>query len=255
MKLNADNYYSTEANREYMSVSQYKAFLKCEASALAELNEEVKREPTTAMLVGSYVDAYFEGTLNAFIGEHPECFKKDGTLKKEFEQAEVIIDRIEHQPLMMHYFSGEKQKIFTCTIANVKVKCKVDSFLPDEAIVDGKVMRDFESKYEAEKGRLPWFEYWGYDIQGAVYQEAVRQKTKKKLPFILNAATKETEPDLALIQIDQVLLDYELDQFKLTAPRFDAIKKGLIEPTRCEHCDYCRRTRKVELVRSEDLYD
>lgn len=253
--LSDENYYSQEANRRYMSASQFKAFLKCEACALAELNGEYERETTTALLVGSYVDAHFEGTLDLFKAKHPEIFKRDGSLKAEYEQANVIIERIENQPEMMHYFSGEKQKIFTGDIDGVKFKVKIDSFLPDEAIIDGKVMRDFEPIYKPEQGRLPWFEAWGYDIQGAIYQHIVEQNTGVKLPFILNAATKEKEPDLDIVNIDQSLLDVQFENIKRLAPRFHAIKEGWIEPERCEHCDYCRRTKKVTLHSSEDYYD
>lgn len=37
LQLNDENYYSQEADMQYMSVSQYKAFRKCEAAALAKL--------------------------------------------------------------------------------------------------------------------------------------------------------------------------------------------------------------------------
>jgi len=63
MKLTEKNYFSQKANEEFMSVSQFKAFDKCPASAMAELKGEFTREKTTALLVGSYVDSYFEGTL------------------------------------------------------------------------------------------------------------------------------------------------------------------------------------------------
>ena len=43
---------------------------------------------------------------------------------------------------------------------------------------------------------------WGYDIQGAIYQEVVRQNTGILLPFGLAVATKEKpEPDIALIEL------------------------------------------------------
>ena len=38
MKLTSDNYYSKKANREFMSVSQFKDFMKCPAMAMAKLN-------------------------------------------------------------------------------------------------------------------------------------------------------------------------------------------------------------------------
>ena len=63
--LTADNYYSAEANWRYMSVHQYLDFVGhmgvrgCEKRAMAALNGEYEKEKTTAMQIGSYVDAYF----------------------------------------------------------------------------------------------------------------------------------------------------------------------------------------------------
>lgn len=62
MKLNQNNYYSVESNRQFFSVSQYKDFMKCEAMALAKIRGEYQPAMTKAMLTGSFVDTYFEGT-------------------------------------------------------------------------------------------------------------------------------------------------------------------------------------------------
>ena len=256
MTLNEGNYYSPEANREYMSASQFKSFCRCEAAALAALNGEYEREISTALLVGSYVDAHFGGTLDIFKAQHPEIFKRDGALKAEYSQADYIISRIEDQPLMMHLLSGDTQKIFTGVIAGVKFKVKLDSYLEDEAVVDLKVMKDFAPIYLEGEGRVPWYQAWGYDTQGAIYQEIVRQATGDTLPFIITGATKETEPDLIAMQVSEALLDYELERVRENAPRFDAIKKGIIPPERCEKCAYCRRTKVVSIIDSEVLdYD
>ena len=66
MILTSENYYSEKSNLEYMSVSQYKQFQKCEAAAMAELKGEWKRPKSTALLVGSYIDSWFEGSLESF---------------------------------------------------------------------------------------------------------------------------------------------------------------------------------------------
>ena len=58
MILTNENYFSKEADMEYMSVSQFKAFEQCEAAALASVKGEWERTKTTALLVGSYVDAH-----------------------------------------------------------------------------------------------------------------------------------------------------------------------------------------------------
>ena len=66
MVLTAENYYSKEANKEYMSVSQYKDFagtygkMACEFSAVEKLEERWEQKKTTPLLVGSYVDSYLK---------------------------------------------------------------------------------------------------------------------------------------------------------------------------------------------------
>lgn len=244
MPLTNENYFNPENHMKYMGVSQFKAFEKCPASALAvEVKGEYVLPKSKALLVGSYIDAHFEGTLDIFQAQHPELFKRDGNLKSEYIQAEQIINYLENDDLFMEYMSGEKQVIMTGKIEDVDVKIKVDSLLPDK-IVDLKIMRDFEPIYIPEKGRLNFIEAWEYDLQGAVYQEIVRQNTGKKLPFFIAAGTKEADgPDKKIIEIPQSYLDVELERFKEKVTYFDAIKKGFIEPERCEHCTFCKATK------------
>ena len=252
MKLTQKNYFSPKANKEYMSVSQFKAFEACPNSALAELSGKYEREKTPALLVGSYVDSYFEGSLPEFKAANPDIFKKDGTLKAEYVQAEEIIERIKKDNLFMRYMSGLKQVIMTGTINGVAVKIKVDSLLPDK-IVDLKVMRDFKNVY-TDSGSVPWFEAWEYDLQGAVYQEIVRQNTGKVLPFYLAAATKEKITDIDIVHIEQNYLDLSLERFKSEVNTFDAIKNGIIEPERCEKCEYCKLTKKLKAPTESSEY-
>ena len=66
MKLTNNNYFSTEMLREYWSVSSFKSFAKCEAMGLAEVRGLYEREMSDALLIGSYVDAFFSGEMNEF---------------------------------------------------------------------------------------------------------------------------------------------------------------------------------------------
>lgn len=245
MNLTNENYFSVEAQMHYMGVSQFKAFEECQAAALAEVTGNYEREITTSLLVGSYVDAYFEGALDSFKENNPKLFKRDGTLKSDYLKAEEIIKRIEQDDFFMQYMSGEKQVIMTGEIEGVPIKVKVDSLLPDK-IVDLKIMKDFQPIYKPEQGRLNFIEAWRYDLQGAVYQEIVRQNIGRKLPFYIAAATKEKETDLAVIEVSPAYLELELENFREKVMLYDAIKKGLIEPKRCEHCDYCKRTKVLK---------
>ena len=254
MNLTKRNYFSRKANQFYMSCSQFKSFEKCPNAAMAELNGKYKREKTTALLVGSYVDSYFEGTLKAFQRQNPEIFKKDGTLKAEYIQANAIIERIERDKLFMKYISGESQVIMTGNICGVPVKIKIDSLHPDK-IVDLKIVKDFENIYDSERGLVPWFEYWDYDLQGAVYQEIVRQNIGKKLPFYLAPATKEKTPDIDIVHLGQDHLDFAFDRFQRDVERYDAMKKKIIKPDRCEKCEYCKNSKVLTAPsEAEDFY-
>lgn len=242
--INSSNYYSSENARSFMSVSQFKAFQECEAKTIAEINGDFTRDSSTALLIGSYVDTWFEGTLDVFKENHPEIFLKNGGLKADFMQADAIINRVSADEQFMKYMSGEKQKIFTGIIEKVPFKGKLDSYHAGKCIVDLKVMRDFEPIWKNGR-KQPFIEAWGYDIQGAVYQELVYQKTGEKLPFVICAVTKEKVPDLAILSIPQERLDYCLEIVKSNVSRFQGIKSGVIQTKRCEKCDYCRFTKKL----------
>ena len=259
-----ENYHGTEMRKIYMGSSQFKDFLKCEKEALAKINGEIEEKSSDALLFGSYVDAYFSHEMDTFVPKHPEMFNsKTGELKATFKGAETVIKTIESDELLMKYLSGEHQVIMTGEIAGVKFKIKMDSYHPGKLIVDQKIMRDMDMTWIEkvdESGvkrnvKVDFIEAYRYDIQGAIYQEIVRQNTIDKdhpdglkLPFVLAVTTKEEYPDKALIQIDQEYLDKALAEVVEKAPRFDAIKKGLIEPTGCGQCGACRKDKKLEGV-------
>lgn len=243
--LTEENYHSPEVNSYYASCSQLKEFAKCESCALAKLRGEWLDESSVALLVGGYIDSHFSGTLNLFVARHPELFTKQGQLKAEYRQAENIIQRIERDEAMMHYLSGQPQVIMTGEIEGVPVKIKIDSLLPD-VTVDLKIMRDMESKWVEGEGRKSFVEAWGYDIQGAIYQYIRAQNEGGELkPFILAVATKEEEPDIALIRLPQDMLDEAFSVVADNIVYIDGLKKGLYPPQRCEKCAYCRATKKL----------
>ena len=220
--LTESTYFSPEAQAVYMSASQFKAFRTCEAAALAEIRGEWLPEETTALLVGNYVDAHFSGTLETFREQHPSIFTRAGELKAEYRQAEQVIARIERDPTLTKYLSGEKQVIMTGEIAGVPFKIKVDSLHRGKALVDLKIMRDFQPVWDPDgHRRLPWWLAWGYDFQAAIYQEVERQSRgadAAPLPFYLAAATKEREPDIGIWQVEQSQLDSALEVVRELAP-------------------------------------
>jgi hypothetical protein len=251
MAVNRFNYFSENNNRKYCGSSQFKSFLRCPAQALAELNGEWKREESTSLLVGSYVDAWFEGTLDAFKAEHPEILKRDGTLKAEYIKADEIIARVSKDELFMKYMGGQKQAIRTGEIEGVPFKIKMDSYHKGKAIVDLKVIKDFQPLWNEERGiRQSFIEYWGYDYQAAIYQAI----EGNKLPFYICAVTKETDPDFEVIQIPQTWIDFAMAIIKNEIGIIDAYKRGELEAPRCEKCAYCRQTKKLSRVISANEF-
>ena len=249
MGLTAKHYFSQNSNRKYCGSSQFKQFLKCPAKAMAMLNGELAEEDSTALLIGSYVDSWFENTLDSFKESHPQIFKKDGTLKAEYEKANAIIDRVSRDELFMKYMGGNKQVIKTGFIEGVPFKIKMDSYHKGKAIVDLKVIKDFQPIWDDERGcRLDFIHYWGYDYQAAIYQAI----EGNKLPFYICAVTKEATPDLAVIQIPQHWIDSAMEVIKNEIGLIDAVKRGDIEADRCGKCDYCRSTKKLSRVISAD---
>lgn len=253
MVLTAENYYSKEANKEYMSVSQYKDFagtygkMACEFSAIEKLEERWAQKKTTPLLVGSYVDSYFEGTVGEFKKETPEIFTQDGGLKAPYIQADKIIERMERDPLFMMYMSGKKQVIMTAELFGTKWKIKIDSYAEGIAITDLKVVESItKPKWVRDIGYLDFIRYWGYDIQGAIYQEVVYRNTGLRLPFYIAAGTKEEEPNIEVIHVTQNYLDEAKHMVEMNMPRILRVKNGEAEPDRCEMCDCCRRTKVLK---------
>lgn len=240
--LTNENYFSKENQIEYFGTSQLKDFLDCESRAMASINGDYIREKTTALLVGSYVDAHFSRELDLFRAQNPEIFTQKCTLKSEFKKAEEIIARIERDPLMMQFLSGEQQVIKTAELFGHKFKIKIDSYHPGRLIADLKIMRDMEPVWK--DGRKQHFiEAWNYGLQAALYQAV----EGNQLPFYLVVATKETEPDIGIIQIDQSVMDHLMTVIEANIDRFSAIKRGEIDPEKCGKCDWCKSQKKAEI--------
>lgn len=245
MIITAENYFSQEAEMEYFGSTQFENFMKCESATMARIRGEYQEEKTTALLVGSFVDAHFEGTLDVFQAKNPEIFTRGGDLRSEYRHAEYIIERIERDEMFMRYMSGEKQVIKTGELFGVPWKIKIDSYHPGKTVVDLKVMKDFEPVWVDGQGKIPFVEAWGYDFQGFIYQSI----EGNRLPFIIAGVTKQKpEPDMAIIEVPDDALEVAGGIIKVNIGRFAQVKAGQVEPTRCEKCDWCKRTKKLTRV-------
>lgn len=270
MEVTQDNYYSNEVNKEYMSFHTWLSFhgcdgvVACEARAVAELNGDYEEnEENQAFLIGSYVDAWFEGTLEQFKLEHPEMFvtrgENKGQLKATYKVAEKMIERCQKDKLFMAYMSGEKQRIFTTEMLGCKWKCKLDSYIPGKCIVDLKTTREMHKQfYVPDIGHVDFISYYGYVYQLAIYQEIVRLNTGEKLPCFIAAVSKSEHPEIKVIHIDDVSLYDALAEVKRSCENTSLLDvwRGEIEPIRCESpgCHYCIDTEILkDVINYKDL--
>ncbi|MEA4922198.1 MAG: PD-(D/E)XK nuclease-like domain-containing protein [Eubacteriaceae bacterium] len=267
LKLTDDNYYTVEADQEYMSCSQYDEFMTCEAAAMARLHRRYERPKNKAFLVGNYFHSYMEGkeAHEKFLEEHYDDVFKTKTNKKtgeititgkyaDYENADKMIAAAESEPAIKKLIDmpGEVETIMAGKIGQHPWKIKLDKYIPDlRMIIDWKTVADiWELRYSpAERRRVSFVDSYGYMMRAAVYCEIEKQVTGQDTDpaFILACISKQDPPDKELISMteDRQRMDYELDQMKDNLFRIGELKAGRARPTRCGHCEYCRATKHI----------
>ena len=109
MEVTNKNYFDTDINLKYLDCSTYKNFIgtpgikACECRALAIARGKYKKPKTEALLVGGFVDAYFDNSLAEYMLENMEDLYTKASIKQfrlgkgdlelltPFKQAEVMI--------------------------------------------------------------------------------------------------------------------------------------------------------------------
>lgn len=269
MELTKDNYFSTEANNEYCSASQYKDIIGfpvipgCESRALARLRGEYEEEQSKALLIGSILDAFWEGVRGDELTElFPDCISTRGAtkgqLKAEYQQAIQLYERTYKDEKFRQYMEGDKQTIMTGEIEGLKFKIKMDSF-------DGRRITDLKTTENADQDfriyvkdsgeKLPFYLAWGYDTQLAIYREIARQNTGEIYPCYIAAVDKKPHPKPVLIYMEPQLLDDALESVRQNCNRIILLKSGEIEPSRCESdkCNYCRDTYECSVISTSEF--
>ena len=251
MILNEENYYSKEADLEYMSVSQFKRFIECEERALAELKGDFIRPYSNALLVGSYTHAAFESeeVFNELCEkEKSKIFKARGGKYSDFETADKMIETLKQDEFASYILSGEKEKIFTGELFGVNFKIKVDNINLEQGFFsDLKTTKSLYDRYWSDKYSkyVSFVQKYDYVLQMAVYQNIIMQNTGLKLKPYIVAVTKESPPDKAVVQFEQIQLDTEIQYLGELIDNIIEVKKGVKEPNRCNKCEYCRHTKKL----------
>ncbi|MNO72120.1 hypothetical protein D3C76_630550 [compost metagenome] len=262
MELNKDNYFSLEANRHYMSVSQFKSFLPayggCEAQAMAVLNGDFEPKPIEAFIEGHYVHAWNEGTLEEFKANNPDLYntkgKNKGELKANFKHCEKMIETLKNDPFITTALEGQKEVIITTELFGIPWKVMLDSYNPDGGYFsDIKTMRDMDGKHwnKSAQAYENFIDHYGYNLQMAIYAEVEKQATQKDIWLIpqIVVVTKQDPPDHELIYFDFDAIEHGLYIVGSYIDRVRDVKSGKEAPNRCGKCDFCRASKKLDRIK------
>lgn len=255
--LTAENYHSKSANLAYMGTGQYKDWLKCEASTLNWLSTGCPSEDTDALMVGKYCHCWSQSP-EAF-----ECFKsinsgyiynKKGEPYAAFKKADEMIEILRADPKVGFYLQGHKEVILTASLFGIPWKIMIDIDNPElNYLLDLKTTKSItETTWSVEQHcRVSFIEEWQYMIQAAVYSEVERLARGREThrDFYIAAVSKERVPDHSLVDLtDPERMATELANIEANLPRILAVKSGAEPPIRCEKCDYCKATKRIDRV-------
>ena len=252
MQLDNQNYHSNEANRHFMSVSQFKRFIECEARAVAELKGEFTRPPSSALLVGSYLHVAIESEqafTEFYEKEQDSIMNTRGNKYAQFIQADEMIETIKSDPFMMFALTGDKEVIMTGEIFGIQWKIKVDNINHQRGFFsDLKSTQELGKRYWSEKynGWVSFVQAYEYILQMYVYQEIIRQNTGRIYTPYIVAVTKESPPDKAVLHFDPSRFNFERDYIEQLLPSIIEAKQGKKVPHRCNKCEYCRGTKQLK---------
>ena len=265
-KLTQENYYQ---DKEYLSYSRMKQFLKCPARALAvEGGEWTESRDETPLLLGNYVHSYFESqeAHEAFLKENGDKLiskagKTKGQLKKEFLIGDSMIASLKDDPSFNRLYHGsstenvEKEMIVYGEIEGVPFKGKLDSVnLTQGYFADLKTMKSiYDMEWNAElRRKVPTAVNnilgFGYHSQLAIYRDLLKQMTGDEFRPIIVAVSKEEVPDKEVIRIDEEWLEEGLEEVKETIKEVWDVVQHKAEPIACGHCDYCRSQKKLNII-------
>lgn len=265
MKLTKANYFSLEANRHYMSNSQFKGFLPayggCEAMAMAKLAGDYVEPEKDAFLEGKYVHAWNEGALPEFKADNPDLYSSRGAtagqLKSNFKHCNKMIEVLESDPLVMKALAGQKEVILTAELFGVPWKVMLDSYQPEVGnfgvFADLKALKEIDGKWWNKEAQAyeNFLDHYGYTIQMSVYAEVEKINRARQhwaIPHMV-IVTKEPTPDHEIIYFDYDVIEQSLAIVGNHIERVKAVKSGQVEPVRCERCDYCKSTKKITRIK------
>lgn len=255
MELNRENYFSKEAEDIYMGSSSFKAWDimhgGCEAKEVSKRNGLWVEKENPAFLLGSYVHAWSSNELREFTSDHPELFKKDGSMLAKYALGDKMIDVLRNDPLVEQIREGQKEQIFTGKIGGVDFKIQVDILnLEKGYFADIKTTKGLQESYwnNEIRSKETFINKYDYFAQIAIYAEILKQNTglSEYLEPYLIVVDKQDVPDHEVIYMGKSFIADKLVEIENRLEHIVAVRNGEMPPEFCGKCDYCRSVKKIE---------
>ncbi|MFD1410762.1 PD-(D/E)XK nuclease-like domain-containing protein [Lapidilactobacillus gannanensis] len=249
IQLNSQNYYDADTDWQYMSVSLFKDFMKCEASALDKLkSNKLADENATPLIVGNYVHSYFESPEShaTFIESKKDLITtRSGSLRSEYKLADKMIERLKNSEFFNWLYQGKKEAIVTGDLFGTRWKGKIDCLdVENGRFIDLKTSADLNRVFWSKRygGKVLWLQEYGYIMQMSIYKHLLEQQYKKKFDPIIFAVSKTDPVGIQGYEIykDPDLMELEDAYVQRTLPRVLKVIHGEVAPTWCHKCDWCK---------------
>lgn len=250
MILTPDNYHSSEARAEWISSTDVKTALRCEALwAARDAGARPYPEQSESFAYGHLFEAALTGTAEEYISAHPELLltrgSNKGQLRAAYADALDLAQDVRRSPFLAGLVDRcRKQVILTGELEGLPVRVMMDLVDEDGSIYDIKTAHDFRQVWDNGRGAYTeWWELYHYPVQLWIYRE-IAQQNGFTVPHVGLIGASKRDGDVQALRLSKEVLDGAGADARYALNRMAAIRAGSA-PEACGSCDYCIGTKII----------
>lgn len=251
MILTPENYHSDEARAAYISSSDIKLAMRCEAMWAAQDKGQYRRpEGTAAFAYGHLFEEALTGNAETYITQHPELTlsrgPRKGELYAEYSGAIDLAAAVRRSSFLANLIDRcRKQVILIGELCGLPVRVMMDLVDEDESIYDIKSAKDFRTVWDDDRQEyMDWWAVWKYPVQLWVYREVARQNGLT-VPHVGLIAGSKSNMDVQAVRFSEETMTAAQADAEYTLRRMAAIRKG-DKPDECGRCEWCLSQKKID---------
>lgn len=251
MILTPENYHSDEARAAYISSSDIKLAMRCEAMWAAQDKGQYRRpEGTAAFAYGHLFEEALTGNAETYITQHPELTlsrgPRKGELYAEYSGAIDLAAAVRRSSFLANLIDRcRKQVILTGELCGLPVRVMMDLVDEDESIYDIKSAKDFRTVWDDDRQEyMDWWAVWKYPVQLWVYREVARQNGLT-VPHVGLIAGSKSNMDIQAIRFSEETMTAAQTDAEHTIRRMADIRNGA-KPDECGRCEWCLSQKKID---------